>query len=330
MNPTEPSMSTRTAPGSPADRVSTPVDGVAVLGSLSPSRAGDFLTCPLLYRYRTIDRLEEPLSLDALRGTLVHKVLEDLFDLPALDRTPDRAQELLVPAWEALCAAEPELAEAFSPDPAEPKRPTFERWLSGCRATLERYFTLEDPRRIEPAEREVYVETILESKLLLRGFIDRVDVAPTGEVRIVDYKTGRAPGIGFEHKALFQLRIYALAIWRERGVLPTLLQLTYLGNGELVTYRPDQADLEATERKINAIWSAIRVAEETGDWRARRSGLCGWCSHQALCPEFGGTPPPLPEGRAPLPLSVQRASSGGSSLGGAAVTAPSDSASTTS
>ena len=85
----------------------TAVDGVDVLGSLSPSRAGDFMTCPLLYRFRTIDRLPEPSSPDAVRGTVVHKVLEDLFDLPAAERTPTRAADLLVPAWEQILAAEP-------------------------------------------------------------------------------------------------------------------------------------------------------------------------------------------------------------------------------
>ncbi|WP_296606109.1 PD-(D/E)XK nuclease family protein, partial [Nocardioides sp.] len=68
---------------SPATRMSRPVDGVEVLGALSPSRAGDFLSCPLLFRFRTIDKLPEPFSPDAVRGTVVHKVLEDLFDLPA-------------------------------------------------------------------------------------------------------------------------------------------------------------------------------------------------------------------------------------------------------
>jgi putative RecB family exonuclease len=84
-------MSVQPRSPSPAERVSTPVDGVDVLGALSPSRAGDFLACPLLYRFRTIDRLPEPPSPDAVRGTVVHKVLEDLFDLPAVDRTPARA-----------------------------------------------------------------------------------------------------------------------------------------------------------------------------------------------------------------------------------------------
>ncbi len=87
---------------SPAEIVSTPVDGVEVVGALSPSRAADFLTCPLMYRYRTIDKLPEQSSVDAVRGTLVHKVLEDLFDLPATQRTPDRAADLLVPSWEVL------------------------------------------------------------------------------------------------------------------------------------------------------------------------------------------------------------------------------------
>ena len=61
---------------------------------------------------------------------------------------------------------------------------------------LDRYFTMEDPRRIEPAERELYVETTLESGLRLRGYVDRLDVASGGAVRIVDYKTGTAPARG--------------------------------------------------------------------------------------------------------------------------------------
>jgi hypothetical protein len=61
-----------------------------------------------------------------------------------------------------------------------------------------------------------------------------------------------------------------------------------------VRYTPDEADLVATERKINALWQAIDRARSSGDWRPRPSRLCSWCSHQAMCPAFGGTPPPLP------------------------------------
>jgi putative RecB family exonuclease len=251
------------------------------------------MTCPLLYRFRTIDKLPEPPSTDALRGTVVHKVLEVLFDLPAAQRTPQQAREMLVPAWDELLDADPGLAEMFAADPAE--GPDLATWLTSCRSVLDRYFTLEDPRRLEPAERELYVETLLESRLLLRGFVDRVDIAPDGAIRVVDYKTGRSPGEMFEGKALFQMKFYALVLWRTRGVLPSMLQLVYLGNGEMVRYVPDEHDLRATERKIEAVWQAIRRAEESGDWQPSPSKLCAWCAHQAICPAYGGTPPPLPD-----------------------------------
>lgn len=277
---------------SPAERHSTPVDGVDVLGALSPSRAGDFMTCPLLYRFRTIDKLPEPASPDAVRGTLVHKVLEDLFDLPAVERTPVRAEQMLEPSWHRLLEDEPGLGEIFDGEGAVDR----DRWWDTCRTVLERYFTLEDPTRLEPAERELYVEWLLDSKLLLRGFVDRVDVAPDGAVRVVDYKTGRAPGPGFEGRALFQMKFYALVLWRLRGVVPAMLQLVYLGNGELVRYVPDEHDLLATERKVQAVWEAIKRATDEQDWRPSKGPLCGWCAHKPLCPSWGGTPPPMPMG----------------------------------
>jgi putative RecB family exonuclease len=268
-------------------------DDVAVVGTLSPSRAGDFMTCPLLYRFRVIDRIPERPSPAAARGTLVHAVLERLFELPAGSRTPAAALELLGPEWERLLAEEPELSTLFEDD--EDEESAREEWLTEARGMVERYFSLEDPRRLEPASRELYVETVLESGLQLRGYIDRVDVAPTGEVRVVDYKTGRAPRADFEARALFQMKFYALVLWRLRGTVPRLLQLMYLGNGEILRYAPDEADLRATERKVEALWKAIRRAMDSGEWRERTSRLCDWCDHKQRCPSFGGQPPPLPE-----------------------------------
>lgn len=247
------------------------------------------MACPLLYRFRVIDRLPEPPSPAAARGTLVHAVLERLFDEPAACRTPQAARNLVQPQWDRLVAEEPELAGLFGDDEQQGA------WLSEACLMLDRYFTLEDPTRLEPAHRELSVQAVLESGLTLRGYIDRLDVAATGEIRIVDYKTGKAPREEFEARALFQMRFYALVLWRTQGVVPRLLQLIYLGNGEIVRYAPDEADLLATERKINALWLAIERARSTGDWRPRPSRLCDWCAHQAICPTFGGTPPPLPD-----------------------------------
>ena len=268
--------------------------------ALSPSRAGDFMTCPLLYRFRVIDRLPEPPTEATARGTLVHAALERLFDLPAAERTPEAGRALLIPEWERLAAAEPELAALFGDEAA------LASWLQSATAIVDSYFTLEDPRRLEPAARESYVETTLASGLRLRGYIDRLDVAPGGEIRIVDYKTGRAPRETFEASALFQMKFYALVIWRLRGQVPKLLQLMYLAEGQILRYAPDEADLLAVERKVMALWQAIERSRAAGEWRPRPSRLCDWCNHKALCPEFGGTPPPLPQqasvaAAAPLP-----------------------------
>ncbi|RJL36008.1 RecB family exonuclease [Bailinhaonella thermotolerans] len=271
-----------------------------IIGALSPSRAGDFMTCPLLYRFRVIDQLPERPTLAMVRGTVVHAVLERLFDLPAEARTIAAARDMLEPQWQRLLDEEPEYAALFADDAER------DSWLEEATTMLERYFTLEDPRRLEPAERELYVEALLDDGLMLRGYIDRLDVAPTGEVRVVDYKTGTAPRAEFEAKALFQMKFYALVLWRLHGKVPRLLQLMYLGNGEILRYAPDEDDLRATERKVRALWQAIQRAAETGEWRARPSRLCAWCEHQAFCPEYGGTPPPLPD-RLPWPALRARA-----------------------
>src|SRR4029077_8608031 len=92
-------------------------------------------------------------------------------------------------------------------------------------------------------------------------------------------------------KAMFQLRCYALALWRSDGVIPSLLQLLYLGDGQTLRYIPDDTDLEATERKLKALWQAILRAHESGDWRPRPSGVCSYCSFQGICPAWGGTLP---------------------------------------
>lgn len=258
--------------------------------ALSPSRATDFKQCPLLYRFRAIDRLPEATSAAQLRGSVVRAALEQLYGLPTGLRSPDTARSLVQRAWDQMVAAEPELAGEL--DPGQPTQ-----LLEDARALVSGYYRLEDPTRFDPQCCEQRVEVELADGTLLRGYIDRIDVAATGELRVVDYKTGKAPPAAralAEFKAMFQMKFYAVALFRSRGVPPTRLRLIYLADGQLLDYSPDRDELLRFEKTLMAIWRAIQSAGETGDFRPNPSRLCDWCPHQQRCPAFGGTPPPYP------------------------------------
>jgi putative RecB family exonuclease len=216
--------------------------------------------------------------------------LEHLFGLPANQRTIDQARALLQAAFVELEETAPADAEHLRAEAVTP-----EQVLDPAEPLLDTYFTLEDPQRLQPKSREMGVSASLTDDFTIRGFVDRVDEAADGAVRIVDYKTGRAPAASFESKAMFQMRFYALIWWRMSGDIPAMLQLLYLGSGHVLRYQPDAADLLATERKILAIRQAISRAAEHREFQPAPSKLCDWCSFRDLCPAFGGTPPQLPD-----------------------------------
>jgi putative RecB family exonuclease len=277
-----------TESGTPDDLVvggDEDADRPAARPGLSPSRANDFAQCPLLFRLRVVDRLPEPASEAAARGTLVHAVLERLFDLPAGERTEAAARAMLPGQWERLREQAPAYDELFAEADDEAG------WLAGASDLLATYFALEDPNRLEPRARELFVTFDLPGGPQLRGIVDRLDVAPNGWIRVVDYKTGRSPRAGYEGHALFQMRFYAYVLWRTRGELPRALQLEYLGDGQVIRDEPTEGQMRTLEARVRALWAGIQDSALTGRWQPRPSALCDWCSFRAMCPAFGGTPP---------------------------------------
>ena len=145
--------------------------------ALSPSRASDYKQCPLLYRFRAIDRLPEPKTEAQVKGTLVHAVLEEMHSWPREQRTYPAAVKAIVPAWERLIEQDPEVVEPISDR---------QQLLIDARTLIRGYFHMENPLGFDSTEQEMYVDGVLPNGVPVRGFIDRVDVAPTGEVRVVD------------------------------------------------------------------------------------------------------------------------------------------------
>ena len=245
---------------------------------LSPSSATDFKSCPQLFKYRSIDRLPEPVSKGAARGSLVHLVLERLFAEDAPARTPARALELLQSAWLELREEEEYRPEGLTEDQEQ-------AWLGECRRMLANLFKLEDPSALATSKLEWWVEYEV-ADLHLRGIIDRVEERPDNTWVLSDYKTGRVPGESRELAAFFGLRFYALVCWRSFGVIPQEIRLVYLSDPAVLTLEPHERMLIAFERQMVALGRAIKRAVEKDDWRPRPSPFCMSCSFQKSCPAW--------------------------------------------
>jgi len=249
---------------------------------LSPSRVSSFQDCALAFRFSAIDRLPEPSSLPAVRGTLVHAALERLFVLEPEERTPERAVTCLADAHADL-QTDPEYLGLELDDEHD------ELLRLRARDLLDNYFRLEDPREIRPIGIELRLEAPL-GDLNLRGIIDRLELDEDGGLVVTDYKTGAAPRQQYEQGRLGGVHFYSFLCEELFGVRPSKVQLLYLADPVAIVAQPTDQASRGLRRKLTAVWSAIERSCEREDFRPRPSKLCDWCAFQIHCPAFGGDP----------------------------------------
>lgn len=266
--------------------------------TLSPSKISTFTDCALAFRFSAIDRLPEPPSPAAVRGSLVHAALERLFILDAPERTPEAAQICLDAAWTDFQVDVEfvglELDEASAA-----------QMLEDSRKLVSNEFLLEDPTQIHPIGIEIMLEMELDG-VRMRGIIDRLELDADGELVVTDYKSGRAPSERYEQGRLGGVQFYALLCERLFGKRPARVQLVYLGGDrpEVIIHTPTDRATIGLERKLRAVWQAVERACEREDFRPKPSKLCDWCAFQAYCPAFGGDPAEAVEMRPPALVAV--------------------------
>lgn len=254
---------------------------------LSPSRASDFKQCPQLYKFKVIDRLEEPPSRATLQGTIVHHALERLFDLPAAERTVSAAlsrlpSSITAHADELVALAAAEATET-GPD-EDVVRAEIEKFAGDM---IEAYFELENPALIDPVARELRVTGEFNGTAVM-GIIDRLDQSADGTYVVTDYKTGKAPAPPYQEKAFFGLRVYAALLEgsEQIGEAPAKLRLMYLKSKEILEMPVHETQIRGTKSQIAAIAQAIESAIGGDLWPARTSRLCDWCYFKPICPAF--------------------------------------------
>lgn len=249
--------------------------------SLSPSRVESFTSCPLAFRFTSIERLAEPPTVHTTRGSLVHRALQIAFGAPAGSRS--RA---------VFEAATERAIEEFRQLPDVTGLGLDEAGLvalaASCRSLVGRYLTMEDPDAVTAIGLELWLSAQV-GDLTLRGIIDRLELRD-GDLVVTDYKTGRPPSTGWEQSRLSGVHFYALLCEQVFGRLPAAVRLLYLSTGEVIEATPSERSARFVTTRTAAVWKAVERACVTGDFQPRPSGRCSFCSFQRWCPAFGGDP----------------------------------------
>jgi putative RecB family exonuclease len=250
--------------------------------TLSPSKVSSFTDCALAFRFSAIDRLPEPPSVAATKGTLVHAALERLYDLPAPQRTIDVAVRCLGEAMHDL-RDDPELCElGLSADDEA-------AFLADAERLVRNDFLIEDPTSVQPIGLELMLQAEI-GGVMVRGIIDRLELDRDGELVVTDYKTGRAPNERYELGRMGGVHLYSLLCEKVFGRRPARVRLLYLGDPLEISTSPSAQSTAGIERKVGAIWTAVERACERDDFKPRPGKLCDYCAFQAYCPAFGGDP----------------------------------------
>jgi putative RecB family exonuclease len=249
--------------------------------TISPSRLQSFLSCPLKFKFQSLDGLQSAPTLPAIRGSILHLALEYLFHLEIENRDSNHLNECVDRAF--IEYAERSDYQELALDEKETAK-----LVSDVHKLADNYMRMENPQQIEPKGVELRLEVELNG-WTLRGVIDRLD-APDGELEVVDYKTGRPPSQAWEAKSMMGVNLYALMCQKEYGTLPTSVRLMYVRDLVNLSSSPTEQSTRALERKVDAIRTAVWKACETGSFTAKKNTLCNFCDYKPWCPVWGGNP----------------------------------------
>ena len=245
------------------------------VGDRRPHRAvalavagGDFMTCPLLYRFRVVDRIpERPSRGGGARHRRAPGARGPLRPAGRASARWPRAPSLLPAAWDAVREPRTSAAADASCSRRPPRRP--QEWLAAADAAARDLLPPRGPdARSSRPSASCGSRRRSTTAWCCAGTSTGSTATPPATLRVVDYKTGKAPGEGFEQKALFQMRFYALVLWRATGDRARgCCSCSTSATSRCCATSPTRPTCCATERKVKALWAAIQRAHETGDWR---------------------------------------------------------------
>lgn len=145
----------------------------------------------------------------------------------------------------------------------------------------------EDDNGWKPYLFEHPFEFVWNDRVILKGFIDRVD-RRGDDFKTLDYKTSKKVYDSSKLATSLQFGIYALAILNEFGVLPeeSIYRFVLLDETQKALTKGWEKRLI---KALNGIFDKIDVDEKAGVYKPSPSPLCHWCnfcSHNPNAKEY--------------------------------------------
>ena len=265
-----------TSPGSARERLVGPET------NWSATRIESYRTCAFqffgrygLSLYEVEDELAEADA--AMRGTVVHKIMEAVLDplakagRPLLPGTEDEAVRRMHERGGEIWLNAP---DEYHFGRAALWRLDWDEIADNLERLIRREAAWNEANgttAVQGLEEEIDIALPgIEPELRLRGNIDRVDTGP-GLAQIVDYKSGRAISrAAVERGDRLQLQLYALAAREQLGVERLIARYAYLDprQKEWALDSADPADAELIEDAARHA-EGVRSSVAEGDFRVR-------------------------------------------------------------
>ena len=279
-----------------------------MIKNLSPSRASQYKTCPQQFKFANVDNIKEPTNEVQAKGSLVHEALEKMYHLPQNKRPKLISQDDLKDELRAIKQSpngsgpkSKQLHDIFreifvqnrsSDQYAELfKQIDIQKFGRDSKILLTQYLSIENPRKVEAIENERWVRGAL-NDLNLRGILDRMDKDKDENLIIIDYKSGKAPNAKYKDQRFFAMKLYALLIKNELGIMPKELKLIYLQNSTVHSLTVTEEILREVEEEILKIWKDIKNSFSENFFPPKKNALCeNWCYYKPICPLFNENPP---------------------------------------
>ena len=275
------------------NRIRPVTDDDKNLPVFSYSKMEVFKNCPLQYRYKYIEKkYSQDTSIALELGSLCHYVLEQKGKMIVSGETVDyeKLNDILMNGVTETDEKTKEKLLGVN----QLKRKYFEVWHEADNASGASYDekiklfdkVLHDEMEEtdwKPTYFEKPFEFVWDNKVILKGFIDRIDTKD-GQYRTVDYKTSKKVYEQSKLATSLQFGVYALAILNEFGVLPIESEYRFI----LIDDKQYALTKGWENRLIKAmdkVFGDIEASEKKSVFVPKPSPLCHWCNFCQTNPE---------------------------------------------